>query len=123
MIEVRICGYYSIGIDDLATFLPDKPDNFAYTLDVQVCPLEGRGVETFRFHICTPNWLADRLRDRPVLSGRHQTIVARHDINAILEHIERFVHSISADTWDEFAHYMNEQSSFADRYNTPEEYP
>ena len=118
MIEVRICGYYSIGIDDLATFLPDKPDNFAYTLDVQVCPLEGRGVETFRFDICTPNWLADRLVNKQVMSGRHLTIVARHDVVAILKHIESLVHSISADTWDEFAHYMNEEAYFADRYNS-----
>jgi len=89
---------------DVATYRPQDPSDDGFPLRIYVGPSDGPGNESFDLTVCTPLWLARRVRDvgRPLV-GRHYLIVEAMDIEAVLTFLRKQVESVEAPTWSEVA--------------------
>jgi hypothetical protein len=99
--EVR--RFHSPDITDLDAHVPPDPTNFGFLLQVMAGPQGASGEESFDLEVCTPEWIAERLRIDNVLMGRHHLIVADYDWNWISAFITNWVGNCEGETWREVA--------------------
>jgi hypothetical protein len=65
---------------------------------------EGKqGEESFDVVVCTPRWLARRVRDEGAIIGRHHLIVERWDAARVRRCLTDAAESQEAQTWPELA--------------------
>jgi hypothetical protein len=89
---------------DVAAYRPQDPSDDGFLLTIYAGPSDGPGHESFDLTVCTPSWLARRVREvgRPLV-GRHYLIVESMDIEVVLAFLRKQVESIEAPTWSEVA--------------------
>jgi hypothetical protein len=94
---------YSTDIADIETYLPDKEDNFGFTLRAIVGPVDVEGAESFDIVVCTPKWLMEKHVASDVLLGLHKLIVFKYDYLRLRQFIEKYLMRCSGNTWKEVA--------------------
>ena len=99
--EVR--RFHSPDIADLDAYTPPNPTNFAFQLQVMAGPKGAAGEESFDLEVCTPEWLAERLRTDKVVIGRHHLMVTDYDWPPISAFIRTWVGNCEGDTWEQVA--------------------
>jgi hypothetical protein len=88
---------------DPDTYVPADPDRFSFLVQVLAGPLGEPGEESFQFSVCTPAWLADRVRRDGPLNGRHLVIVDGFHWPTIRAYFDRLVAGVSGADWSEVA--------------------
>lgn len=116
MIRAKICGVYTKGFDDLERLAPKPDDDFAYELNVELCPTVRKGVNTFTTIVCTPKWMQRQLVKGEPLSGRHHLIVSRHDLGSLMAFLERFVAEVEVERWGDLITWMDRIAWCRDEY-------
>ncbi|MEV6604365.1 immunity 8 family protein [Kutzneria sp. NPDC051319] len=96
--EIRYLHTPDIDVD---TYAPEDPANFMFLVQLLAGPNDGPGEESFDFEVCTPAWLADRVRESGPLNGRHLVIVDRFHWPTIRACFERLVNQCTGATWSE----------------------
>jgi hypothetical protein len=78
---------------DVAAYRPQDPSDDGFLLTIYAGPSDGPGHESFDLTVCTPSWLARRVREvgRPLV-GRHYLIVESMDIEVVLTFLRKQVH-------------------------------
>jgi hypothetical protein len=92
---------HSPDVDDLESFQPADPETFRLLVQVMVGPTNGPGEESLDVVVCTPAWLAERVRSSGPVIGRHHLIVNTYDFTAIKAALTYAVESEEAPTWYE----------------------
>jgi hypothetical protein len=92
---------HSPDVDDLESYQPGDPENFGLLVQVMAGPADGPGEESFDVMVCTPGWLAERVRSGGPLIGRHYLIVDTYDFATIETVLANAVESEEAPTWNE----------------------
>jgi hypothetical protein len=92
---------HSPDVDDLESFQPADPANFMLLVQVMAGPADGPGEESFDVVVCTPAWLAERVRSNGPVIGRHHLIVDTYDFTAIEDALTNAVESEEAPSWNE----------------------
>ena len=88
---------------DLVTGQVEDPEDFGILLQVMVGPVDGPGEESFDVMVCTPAWLARRVREQGPVIGRHYLIVDAYDRDKIEGFLRRRIESLEAEDWGELA--------------------
>ena len=101
--KAQVRRFHSPDITDLEAYVPPDPTNFAFLLQVLAGPQGASGDESFNLEVCTPGWIARRLRTENVMIGRHHLIVADYDWDRIAAFITKWVAKCEGDTWQEVA--------------------
>lgn len=94
---------HSPDIDDLASYRPERPDEFGFLLQMLVGPENGPGEESFDVVVCTPRWLEKKHNPQEMLIGRHYLLVFEYDYNRLLRAIEDLCDSAEGGSWGEVA--------------------
>jgi hypothetical protein len=88
---------------DLATFWPEKPDNFGFWLRAMIGPEDHAGADSFDIHVCTPEWLKSNYSVSDTVWGRHFLIVFEYDRARIEAAIVRYCERCFGNDWQEIA--------------------
>jgi hypothetical protein len=85
--------------------LPDDPARFVLQARLLVGTSDGPGEEAFDLTVCTPEWLAGRVRNEGIVSGLHLLIIDADtfDERAVRSWLERRVSAIEGTSWGELA--------------------
>jgi hypothetical protein len=94
---------HSPDIPDLAHFMPEGRDDFAFLLQMLIGPQDAPGEESFDVFVCTPKWLLDHHQPRDIVEGRHKLIVLEYDFRRLNDFITRWVGACEGATWQELA--------------------
>ena len=83
--------------------LPDDPARFVLQARLLVGPSDDQGDESFYLTVCTPQWLAARVRNEGIISGLHLLIVDADsfDERAVRRWLEKKVSAMEAASWVE----------------------
>lgn len=99
----QLKAVHSPDVEDLESFASPDAERFGVLVQLMIGPEGEDGEEAFDVVICTPLWLAERLKEADVLDLRHHLLVGSWEWNAILNHIQRFLSSVEASSWLEVA--------------------
>ena len=86
---------------DPDTYVPEDPANFCFLVQMLAGPNDGPGEESFQFEVCTPGWLAERVRPGGPTNGRHFVIVDGFHWPTIRAYFERLVTQCQGADWTE----------------------
>ncbi|GAA3841111.1 hypothetical protein GCM10022226_74460 [Sphaerisporangium flaviroseum] len=64
-----------------------------------VGPRGGKGAESFTLMACTPQFIAELVRESGVVDGRHHLVMASLDRELIEGHLRRHIESLEAYDW------------------------
>jgi hypothetical protein len=103
MIQAEVKRLHSPDVYDLATYVPDDPENFAFLLQVMVGSAGADGEDSFDVIVCTPRWLSDRLLPTKIMLGRHHLLVKQYDNTRLLQFLISFASGCRGATWEEVA--------------------
>jgi hypothetical protein len=103
MIQAEVKRLHSPDVYDLATYVPDDPENFAFLLQVMVGSAGADGEDSFDVIVCTPRWLSDRLLPTKIMLGRHHLLVKQYDYTRLLQFLISFASGCRGATWEEVA--------------------
>jgi len=92
---------------DPDTYVPEDPANFMFLVQLIAGPLGEPGEESFQFEVCTPGWVAARVREGGPLNGRHLVIVDAFHWPTIRAYFERLVDRCAGATWREVAEKLS----------------
>lgn len=84
---------------------PDLLDlqNFGILVEAAIGPAGEEGEEVFSFLVCTPQWVADKLKTNGYEWGRHYLFVSTYNYAIILQAIEQICGTIEASDWEKAA--------------------
>lgn len=88
---------------DLETFVPEDPEDVSLLVQIMAGPEGKQGEESFDVVVCTPRWLAQRVREEGPIIGRDHLIVERWDTTRVRRYLTDAVESHEAPTWPELA--------------------
>jgi Immunity protein 8 len=94
---------HSPDIDNLASYAPNRSDNFGFLLQVMAGPQGREGEESFDVFVCTPDWLKHNRSRSDVIVGRHYLIIFEFDYDRLVKFFERYCFQCSGETWQEVA--------------------
>jgi hypothetical protein len=103
VIRVEVKRLHSPDVHDLATYVPDDPENFGILVQVMAGPAGGEGEESFDMVVCTPDWLRNQLGPTDIKMGRHYLLVKQYDFAALARFVKNFAAECSGATWHEAA--------------------
>lgn len=92
---------HSPDVQDLTTFRPEDPTDFALLLQAMIGPEGEPGEESFDVLVCTPNWLVRHHTSDDVVIGRHHLIVFNYDFARLAAAIEQFCVACEGTSWSE----------------------
>ncbi len=95
----------SLEVSDVATWSPPGAD-FAIGVRLLAGPDGADGEESFDLTVCSPGWLAERVRDEPIYDGRHHLVVENFDYLRLASYLERRVKACQGSSWDEVAQQL-----------------
>lgn len=94
---------HSPDVQDIELYVPPEPGMFGLLVQLMIGPEGHDGEESFEVVLCTPRWLAERVKEARVLSLRHHLLVDSWDWDSILHYVERFLDSVEAQSWPQVA--------------------
>lgn len=94
---------YSIEVDDLRHFAPERADDFFVNIRLLIGPSDGPGEESFDVIVCTPKWIERECQKYGVVVGRHRFIVACYDFDLIETTIRKLITGTAGDSWQKVA--------------------
>lgn len=102
---VRAClkRLHSPDVYDLDSYRPTDESRFALQLQAFFGPEGSEGEESFDLVVCTPGWLAQKVEQERVISGRHYLIVNEYNIEEIRTFLVRYATRCPGRTWNEVA--------------------
>ena len=100
MIKLEIKYLHSPDLLDPEENVPVNPEHFCILVQAMVGIADEEGEEFFDFLVCTPSWLADKLKTEGKVWGRHYLFVPEYDYNQILQAINEICGKIEASDWD-----------------------
>ena len=103
MIQAEVKRLHSPDVYDLATYVPEDPENFGFLLQVMIGSVGEDGEESFDVVVCTPSWLSDRILPTKIVLGRHYLLVKQYDYTRLLQFLISFASGCRGATWDEVA--------------------
>src|SRR5262249_48647221 len=59
--------------------------------------------ESFDVTLCTPGWLAERVRHEGIVDGRHHLFIAKYDYDRLERYLRERVSASEGASWDEVA--------------------
>jgi hypothetical protein len=98
---------HSPDVRDLATYRPERPDDFGFLLQVFAGPEGGQGEDSFDVVVCTPKWLEQNHACSDVAFGRHYLIVFEYDYDRLFRTVEQCCDAAEGATWQEVAHKLS----------------
>ena len=93
--------------DSLASFVPEREDDFSLLVQIMVGPEDDEGEESFDLEVVTPKELARRVARTGPICGRHYLIVNRFDPHQIQLWIEKAVSSCAGRNWEEITRKLS----------------
>jgi hypothetical protein len=96
---------HSLDVPDLATWSPPGAD-FAIGVRLLVGPHGAEGEESFDLTVCSPGWLAGRVREELIYDARHHLVVENFDYPLLKTYLERRVEACRGSTWNEVAQQL-----------------
>jgi len=101
----KILEWYSSDVGDPEEFHPPSPDDFSYTLTLEIGIRNGRhkGADNFYVEVCTPKWIDRQLKDSFAELGVNLLIVPSHDFARVREFLSSAIEALEADSWEELA--------------------
>jgi hypothetical protein len=99
----------ALDIDNLETYQPKDPENFALYLELTICPDGSDCGEFWQLTVCTPKWL-ERYHDKSeIISGRHHLIVFEYHYRRLIERIHgHILNFCTGETWDEISEKISQ---------------
>lgn len=92
----------SVDVDDLDVWAPES-ESWALGLQLLAGPDDGPGEESFDLTVCSPAWLAERVRRDGVYDGCHHLVADGFDWPMLRAYIERRVQQCRGATWRDVA--------------------
>lgn len=105
--KVKVNTIFSSDVSDLKLFIPDKHDNFGFSLTLNIGVAGDEAGDLFEMYVCTPKWLSDTLTKDAVFFGYQYIIVRSYNYDLLLKSINRVVENCSGETWEEIAVKLN----------------
>ena len=90
---------------DLATYRPDGPA-FGLLVQAMIGPDPGKGEESFDFVVCSPAWLADRVKEAGFVLPRHHLIIDSYSFEGVRAAIENICDEAKGEDWVTLATYI-----------------
>ena|SRR5436190_20648510 len=78
-------------------------EDFAILMQMMVGPKDAEGEESFDVLVCSPQWVARRVREAGPLVGRHHLIVESFDLDFISKYLRNEIESLDEPTWERLA--------------------
>jgi hypothetical protein len=103
MITAALRSFHSPDVSDLEHFVPDDPECFGFLLEAMFGPKDDRGMEAFGIIVCTPAWLALKVKEDEVLSVRNYLVVKNYNYNVLNSFLVKYATRCSGKTWQEVA--------------------
>lgn len=98
--RAHVLGFGSPDLEHGST-VPADPDDAAVLVELEVAEEGVSGADLFGVTVCTPTWLARRVREGGPLHLRHRLVVARFAWQNSCDVVQRMFESEEADTWDD----------------------
>jgi len=93
-------------VNDLRTFQPRDPRNFALVLDAKI-GVEGLPEhESFRMLLCTPVWLMENHAPGDVVVGHQLLIVMHYDFQAVAAHLAGYCRRCEGADWPDLVRQL-----------------
>jgi hypothetical protein len=96
--RAKLKGLHSPDIVDLISWSPGD-DDFGFLLQIMIGPSDTEGFESFDVMVCTPRWFEEQLKGQKIRSGEHTLFMDSYDYCALVNYIEKRVHSFEAVDW------------------------
>jgi hypothetical protein len=64
--------------------------------------------DSFDLTLCTPGWLAERVREQGIVDGRHFLVVHQYDHQLVERYLRERIDAIEGDSWPEVAMQIDE---------------
>jgi hypothetical protein len=94
---------HSPDVDDLASYIPEDPEDFVFLLQMMVGPDGAEGEESFDVTVCSPKWMLRTGKSEDVVIGRHKLIMLQCDYQRLTSAINAFLKQCVGDSWPEVA--------------------
>lgn len=101
--RARLMDLFSPDIPELESWTPPNPQRFGFLVQMSIGAYEGDGEDLFDVVVCSPAWLADRMTDHELQSGRHHLFTKTYDWPRIEAYLRTRIESEDAETWEELA--------------------
>ena len=99
MLRAELRSLHSPDVHNLETYRPIDPTRFGLLVQAMVGPEDMPGEESFDFIVCTPGWLAERLREQDYVTARHHIIFARYDYPVLRSVIRGYCEEATGPDW------------------------
>ncbi len=97
---------HSPDCDDLKSFEPSDPCDFALLVQAMIGPADGNAAESFDFTVCSTDWIRRRAACAPMV-GLHHMLVAKYDYDKIEGTVRDFCAKCQGSTWQAVAAKLN----------------
>jgi hypothetical protein len=103
-VQAELRGFYSVDVEeDLESFRPDDPQNFAFPVTAFVGPKDGPGEEMFDFVVCTGQWLVEHPSEKGFWFLRNHVLLTRWDYSVLDRALRDLCARTHGDSWDDIA--------------------
>ncbi len=92
---------HSPDVYDLSSWSPDN--EFGVLVQMLVGPEGGPGEESFDVTLCTPGWLAERVRQEGIVDARHHLLIDTYDYDRLERYLCERVSACEGANWREVA--------------------
>src|SRR5690349_21683466 len=92
---------------EIKDFAPEDPERFCLFVQVFIGPTGSPGKESFDLTVCSPQWIADFVKDNGPIFGFHYLIMEHFDEVKLREKLSTYCSECSGDSWDEIAMKLN----------------
>ncbi len=103
----RLKGLFSLDVDDLESYTPEKPDDFGISIRLMIGDSNSEGAESFDIFVCTPAWITSRLQDQFAFWGGHSLVVPVYDFARIRNALEGMISRCAGSDWKETAQKLS----------------
>ena len=109
-VHAELRALFSADVENLRAHAPEPP--FGFTMRALIGPRGGEGEESFDVFVCSPEWLADELKQDPIISGRSRLIMSAFDYDRVEAYVRKQIAFATGDTWSEVAAKLSRWSSW-----------
>ncbi|GII76859.1 hypothetical protein Sru01_18410 [Sphaerisporangium rufum] len=99
--KVEISDFHSPDIDWEDATPAEWKARRSVLVQVFAGPRGGKGAESFTLMACTPEYIAEMVREHGVVDGRHHLVMASLDRRLIERYLRRRIESLEAYDWSE----------------------
>ena len=90
------------GVEDLAHWTPDDPEDFEVTFDFYACPEGQNTADAFTVRACSPKWFF-RANDGDIVSAENTIFMNRFDGPKLIQYLEDRCAQTEGETWSAIA--------------------